>query len=33
LLTQYRQSARAVAEGLSGLFFTHSGPAAHSVSV
>ena len=32
LLTQYRQSARAVAEGLSGLFFTHSGPAAHSVS-
>jgi uncharacterized circularly permuted ATP-grasp superfamily protein/uncharacterized alpha-E superfamily protein len=33
LLAQYRQSARAVAEGLSGLFFTHSGPAAHSVSV
>ena len=33
LLMQYRQSARAVAEGLSGLFFTHSGPAAHSVSV
>ncbi len=33
LLTQYRQSARAVAEGLSALFFTHSGPAAHSVSV
>ncbi|MFM8577140.1 MAG: alpha-E domain-containing protein, partial [Limnohabitans sp.] len=33
LLAQYRQSARAVAEGLSSLFFTHSGPAAHSVSV
>ena len=33
LLAQYRQSARAVAEGLSGLFFTHSGPTAHSVSV
>ena len=33
LLAQYRQSARAVAEGLSGLFFTHSGLAAHSVSV
>jgi len=33
LLVQYRQSARAVAQGLSGLFFTHSGTAAHSVSV
>ena len=33
LLSQYRQAARAVAEGLSGLFFTHSGPAAHSISV
>ncbi len=33
LLSQYRQSARAVADGLSGLFFTHSGPTAHSVSV
>ena len=33
LLAQYRSSARAVAEGLSGLFFTHSGQAAHSVGL
>jgi hypothetical protein len=31
LLTDYRRSAREVAEGLSGLFFTHSGQAARSV--
>ena len=33
LLAQYRESARRVSDGLSGLFFTHSGPAAHSVSL
>ena len=33
LLTQYRSSARRVSDGLSGLFFTHSGPAVHSVSL
>ena len=33
LLAQYRRSAREVAEGLSGLFFTHSGQAAHSVGL
>jgi uncharacterized circularly permuted ATP-grasp superfamily protein/uncharacterized alpha-E superfamily protein len=33
LLAQYRRSARDVAEGLSGLFFTHSGQAAHSVGL
>ncbi len=33
LLAQYRSNARAVAEGLSGLFFTHSGQAAHSVGL
>ena len=33
LLAHYRRSAREVAEGLSGLFFTHSGQAAHSVGL
>lgn len=33
LLLEERRLARQVAEGLSGLFFTHSGGAAHSVSV
>jgi uncharacterized alpha-E superfamily protein len=33
LLAQYRRSALEVAEGLSGLFFTHSGQAAHSVGL
>jgi len=33
LLQDERRIARQVAEGLSGLFFTHSGKAAHSVSV
>ncbi len=32
LLAEYRQSARKVSEGLSSLFFTHSGLTAHSVS-
>ena len=33
LLAHYRRSTREVAEGLSGLFFTHSGQAAHSVGL
>ncbi len=33
LLAHHQRSARQVAEGLSSLFFTHSGGAAHSVSV
>ena len=32
LLAQYRQLSGQVSDGLSALFFTHSGPAAHSVS-
>ncbi len=32
LLGEHRRGAREVSEGLSALFFTHSGPAAHSVS-
>ena len=32
LLNQHRQAARQISEGLSGLFFTHSGPSAYSVS-
>ncbi|MBD8050736.1 circularly permuted type 2 ATP-grasp protein [Limnohabitans radicicola] len=32
LLTQYQRMARQVSDGLSGLFFTHSQAAAHSVS-
>jgi uncharacterized alpha-E superfamily protein len=31
-LGQYQRMARQVSDGLSGLFFTHSQPAAHSVS-
>ena len=31
--TEIRESARRVSDGLSGLFFTHSGPAALSVSL
>lgn len=32
LLENHRRAARAVSDGLSGLFFTHSRAAAHSVS-
>jgi uncharacterized alpha-E superfamily protein len=33
LLANYRRGAREVAEGLSALFFTHSGQSAHSVGL
>ena len=33
LLASYQQTAQQISDGLSALFFTHSGPPAHSVSL